>query len=414
MKINNYQHIKLIFVMLFNFLFITNINGAERHIPDFTGTPLDFYEDNPICKGLYNHTLDYPVPEPHYLEMTPVKNQGPLGTCASFAIGACYEYFAQDYKVSDAEFTILAETYLSGNDGGDCISGLFIGKTTEVAHCMGFIREERLPYEDYLKYVAKKNGVNIKLRGWEERLKDKIESLEEQEEDYFICEKRNTAHHNYDQTIEDYNETLREIGKNISLHGNSSDITSRRLGCIYQIHHISSNILEDFLKGHPCHTETIGKPGKANIHAVRHALKKGYPVPTSLGIVSEYKYSFDNELKHTLFYKKTSIKSDWDTGKSGSYISCPLDKACYRDSSEDKTDNGYRVRGLSHDQVTTKNFYEFSGYHAIVLTGFNDQQRIFQLKNSWGGDWGNNGFAHISYDYIARYATELFAITASK
>jgi C1A family cysteine protease len=38
------------------------------------------------------------------------------------------------------------------------------------------------------------------------------------------------------------------------------------------------------------------------------------------------------------------------------------------------------------------------GGHAISLIGFNDQERYWIIRNSWGEDWGENGFARISYD----------------
>lgn len=38
------------------------------------------------------------------------------------------------------------------------------------------------------------------------------------------------------------------------------------------------------------------------------------------------------------------------------------------------------------------------GGHAISIVGFDDQTRSWIIRNSWGQDWGENGFAHISYD----------------
>lgn len=46
------------------------------------------------------------------------------------------------------------------------------------------------------------------------------------------------------------------------------------------------------------------------------------------------------------------------------------------------------------------------GYHAITLYGFSDHQRTFSFKNSWGTDWGSNGFGEISYDYVDRFTQE--------
>lgn len=39
-----------------------------------------------------------------------------------------------------------------------------------------------------------------------------------------------------------------------------------------------------------------------------------------------------------------------------------------------------------------------SGGHAVSLVGFNDEGRYWIVRNSWGPDWGENGFVRISYD----------------
>jgi C1A family cysteine protease len=41
--------------------------------------------------------------------------------------------------------------------------------------------------------------------------------------------------------------------------------------------------------------------------------------------------------------------------------------------------------------------YEVLGGHAITFVGYDDQRQIFWLKNSWGADWGEDGFAGVSY-----------------
>lgn len=38
------------------------------------------------------------------------------------------------------------------------------------------------------------------------------------------------------------------------------------------------------------------------------------------------------------------------------------------------------------------------GGHAVSLVGFNDQGRYWIVRNSWGDDWGENGFIRVSYD----------------
>lgn len=41
------------------------------------------------------------------------------------------------------------------------------------------------------------------------------------------------------------------------------------------------------------------------------------------------------------------------------------------------------------------------GLHAMLLVGYNDRQRVFIVRNSWGKDWGVDGYCFLSYDYVA-------------
>jgi hypothetical protein len=40
----------------------------------------------------------------------------------------------------------------------------------------------------------------------------------------------------------------------------------------------------------------------------------------------------------------------------------------------------------------------YAGGHAIALIGFNDKDRYFIIRNSWGTTWGESGYGRISYD----------------
>jgi Papain family cysteine protease len=37
------------------------------------------------------------------------------------------------------------------------------------------------------------------------------------------------------------------------------------------------------------------------------------------------------------------------------------------------------------------------GLHALVVTGYDEDKRLFEVMSSWGTDWGDNGFAYIDY-----------------
>lgn len=40
------------------------------------------------------------------------------------------------------------------------------------------------------------------------------------------------------------------------------------------------------------------------------------------------------------------------------------------------------------------------GGHAIVLVGFDDVNRLFIFRNSWGEEWGEKGYGYLPFDYV--------------
>lgn len=45
------------------------------------------------------------------------------------------------------------------------------------------------------------------------------------------------------------------------------------------------------------------------------------------------------------------------------------------------------------------------GGHAYLLDGINIKKKLIRIKNSWGKNWGKNGFAYISFDDMAKLIT---------
>jgi C1A family cysteine protease len=50
------------------------------------------------------------------------------------------------------------------------------------------------------------------------------------------------------------------------------------------------------------------------------------------------------------------------------------------------------------------------GGHAILIVGYDDNSKILKFKNSWGSDWGHNGYGYLYYDYIIGNALEAWVI----
>lgn len=46
--------------------------------------------------------------------------------------------------------------------------------------------------------------------------------------------------------------------------------------------------------------------------------------------------------------------------------------------------------------------------HAALVVGYDLIKKYFLVKNSWGEDWGNNGYGSISFDYVDQMSTRYF------
>lgn len=40
------------------------------------------------------------------------------------------------------------------------------------------------------------------------------------------------------------------------------------------------------------------------------------------------------------------------------------------------------------------------GGHAVVLVGYDPKKRLYKFRNSWGPDWGQNGYGYLSERYV--------------
>jgi hypothetical protein len=60
--------------------------------------------------------------------------------------------------------------------------------------------------------------------------------------------------------------------------------------------------------------------------------------------------------------------------------------------------------GKYNPSQSEKNF----GGHALCVVGYDNINKEFEIINSWGTDWGNNGFFNISYDNYGKYCNEAY------
>jgi len=46
----------------------------------------------------------------------------------------------------------------------------------------------------------------------------------------------------------------------------------------------------------------------------------------------------------------------------------------------------------------------FVGFHCIAVVGYDDEKQAWLIRNSWGEEWGMNGYAWVKYDTCLMYA----------
>ena len=94
------------------------------------------------------------------------------------------------------------------------------------------------------------------------------------------------------------------------------------------------------------------------VDAIKSALAEGYPVAASFTLCES-------------FYP------------SKGYISVPSEEEIAKTLDENEENAGKHTR------------------HAMAIVGFSDQLNMFVVRNSWGKDWGENGYCYIPYEYVA-------------
>lgn len=67
--------------------------------------------------------------------------------------------------------------------------------------------------------------------------------------------------------------------------------------------------------------------------------------------------------------------------------------------------------GTAPDEPVWKTFGDDNGFHAMVCVGYDEDRRVIRVLNSWGEEWGNKGYAYISYD-VASPAMQYFCYVA--
>lgn len=56
---------------------------------------------------------------------------------------------------------------------------------------------------------------------------------------------------------------------------------------------------------------------------------------------------------------------------------------------------------------------QIMGGHAVLAVGFDDDKKVFIVRNSWGPDWGDKGYFYMPYEYMTNpeLASDFWSIT---
>ncbi len=54
---------------------------------------------------------------------------------------------------------------------------------------------------------------------------------------------------------------------------------------------------------------------------------------------------------------------------------------------------------------------EDQGSHAMVICGYSDKEKILVVRNSWGSEFGDNGYCYMPYSYARKYINQACIIT---
>ncbi len=50
------------------------------------------------------------------------------------------------------------------------------------------------------------------------------------------------------------------------------------------------------------------------------------------------------------------------------------------------------------------------GGHAMCVIGYDNNQQVFEIQNSWGTEWGDNGFVFVRYDDFKTFCREAYGV----
>lgn len=105
-----------------------------------------------------------------------------------------------------------------------------------------------------------------------------------------------------------------------------------------------------------------------------------------------------------------TVELDMDAIKSALSDGCPVIIAAQIFDSFSETRSGF-IRQPSKSETENGGRKDGHGRHAMVVCGFSDKEKVLVVRNSWGTDFGDNGYCYMPYSYAKTYLLQACIIT---
>ena len=73
-----------------------------------------------------------------------------------------------------------------------------------------------------------------------------------------------------------------------------------------------------------------------------------------------------------------------------------------------------QFENLGRNEIWSRATGPVLGNHAMLIVGYDDQRQAFKVMNSWGREWGSDGYGWISYDLFPVVANEAYIVVDLK
>ena len=102
-----------------------------------------------------------------------------------------------------------------------------------------------------------------------------------------------------------------------------------------------------------------------------------------------------NEAKHHLAVKYSRVLQDIDHIKEALNRGFPI---CFGFS----VYNSFETEEVANTGIMSmpKKDESLLGGHAVLAVGYDDTKKCIIVRNSWGKEWGDNGYFYMPYDFI--------------